>query len=186
MPSISYGRWTTVRKSELDEIEQAHRAIGGTSRGRRYATRQINHAYAVLLASQFQGYCRDLHSESVDYLVPKLTPVSFQSSVRELLTQGLQLNRSNAQPASVGSDFGRFGVNFWTEYKKTPRDVVQQTLLEELNGWRNAIAHQDFGGRGTLHLRHVRIWRTACEYLASALDEVMRQHLQKLTGTSPW
>jgi hypothetical protein len=186
MPSVSYGRWTTARKSELNEIERAHAAIGGTGRGRRYATQQINHAYAVLVPSQFQGYCRDLHAESVDYLVPNVTPLSFQASTRELLTQGLQLKRGNAQPGSIGADFGRFGLDFWTEVKRYSPYDRELTSLLELNEWRNAIAHQDLAGRGTLHLRRVRRWRSACGRLARWFDEVMGDHLQKLTKTSPW
>jgi hypothetical protein len=166
MPSVSYGRWTTTRKSELNEIERAHTAIGGTGRGRRYATQQINQAYAVLVASQFQGYCRDLHSESVDYLVPNVRPMSFQASTRELLTQGLQLKRGNAQPASIGADFGRFGVDFWTGVKRFSPDGREPTLLLGLKEWRNAIAHQDLAGKGTLRLRHVQQWRKACGRLA--------------------
>jgi hypothetical protein len=56
MPSTSYRHWRTVRASALDEIAHAHAAVGGTARGRRYTTQQINRAYAMLLASQFQGY----------------------------------------------------------------------------------------------------------------------------------
>jgi len=48
----------------LDEIEAAHASVGGTGPGRRYATQQINQAYALLIASQFQGFCHDLHTES--------------------------------------------------------------------------------------------------------------------------
>ena len=59
----------TSRRRALDEIEAAHASVGGTGPGRRYATQQINQAYAVLLASQFQGYCRDLHTESVAHLM---------------------------------------------------------------------------------------------------------------------
>ncbi len=65
MPSLSLQKWETIRSSELDEIENAHSSVGGTTRGRRYGTQQINQAYAVLLSSQFQGFCRDLHSECV-------------------------------------------------------------------------------------------------------------------------
>ena len=28
-----------------------------------------HHAYAMLISSQFQGFCRDFHSECVDYAV---------------------------------------------------------------------------------------------------------------------
>jgi len=109
-----------------------------------------------------------------------------------MLTQNLQLKRFNAQPGSIGADFGRFGIDFWTEVRvKDPRNAARQAVLEELNAWRNAIAHQDFvhslsGIRRALHLRHVRRWRVTCERLARAFDEVMRLHLHALTGISPW
>jgi len=43
MPSQSLEFWLKVRSRALDEIEQAHRSVGGTGPGRRYATQQINH-----------------------------------------------------------------------------------------------------------------------------------------------
>lgn len=66
MPSQSLVHWSSKRSVGLEEIESAHRSVGGTGRGRRYATSQINQAYVVILSSQFQGFCRDLHSESTD------------------------------------------------------------------------------------------------------------------------
>src|SRR5438105_15394129 len=112
MPSTSYRRWTTTRAHALNEIARAHAAVGGTGRGRRYATQQVNHAYVVLLASQFQGFCRDLHSESVGYLVAMIVT----SPLRRPLVQGefmrgRQLDRGNAQSSSLGADFGRFGID---------------------------------------------------------------------------
>ena len=65
-------------------------------------------------------------------------------------------------------------------------------MLEELNEWRNAIAHQDFapamlrGERPVLHLAQVQGWRRACEGLARSFDEVMLAHIQVKTGTAPW
>jgi hypothetical protein len=173
-------------------MAQAHAAVGGTQRGRRFATQQINRAYAILLASQFQGFCRDLHSECVDHLVSSLTPNALQPIVRAEFTRNRQLDRGNAQPGSLGSDFGRLGVDFWTQVDG--HDVGnpdRKTLLEELNSWRNAIVHQDFdpaklGGTTTLHLTRVRRWRRACEQLARSFDEVMRRHVQSLIGGSPW
>jgi hypothetical protein len=193
MPSTSYRQWTTIRAEALDEIEQAHAAVGGTGPGRRYATQQINHAYAVLLASQFQGYCRDLHTESVNHLIASIGP---PAALRPLLyaefTRGRQLDRGNAQPGSLGADFGRLEVSLWAEVESyDPRTVTGKDLLETMNNWRNAIAHQDFdparlGGTTTLRLPQVRRWRSACRRLAKAFDEVMRRHLLSFTGTSPW
>lgn len=193
MPSASYRRWTTVRGRALDEIARAHAAVGGTKRGRRFATQQINQAYAVLLASQFQGFCRDLHSECVDALVTALAPApTIWPLLQAEFTRGRYLDRGNAQPASLGADFGRLGIDFWAEvvnYHARNRD--RRSELEHLNDWRNAIAHQDFdpaklGGATALRLGQVRRWRSACRGLARAFDEVMGRRLEALTGTSPW
>jgi hypothetical protein len=58
--------WDVFRLDELDQFEAAHEAAGGATGGPRSITRQLNYAYAVFLAAQFQGFCRDLHSETVD------------------------------------------------------------------------------------------------------------------------
>jgi hypothetical protein len=156
------------------------------------ATQQINQAYTVLLASQFQGFCRDLHSECVDYLVATVTPAALQPVLRAEFTWGRQLDRGNEQPGSIGTDFNRFGVAFWTQVEGfDSRNAGRRILLEELNTWRNAIAHQNFdpsrlGGTTTLQLARVRRWRVACRHLARGFDEVMRRHLQALLGPSPW
>jgi hypothetical protein len=71
MPSISWQTWSTSRTADLDEIENAHRSVVGTGRDRRVATQQINQAYAVLLSSQFQAFCRDLHTEGAKALVAR-------------------------------------------------------------------------------------------------------------------
>lgn len=193
MPSLSYQEWITNRTTALNEIENAHAAVGGTARGRRYATQQINQAYAVLLASQFQGFCRDLHSESVDYLLSAISPSPALSPVLQAeMTRGRQLDRGNAQPASVGADFGRLGIGFWSAVDRhDPRNATRRVHLGLLNAWRNAIAHQDFdptqlGGTTTLRLDRVRRWRGSCQRLALSFDAVMRNHLHALTGTSPW
>lgn len=57
-----------MAKGALGEIAAAHTAVGGQGSGRRYATQEINHAYAVLLSSQFQRFCRDLHTEAAAHV----------------------------------------------------------------------------------------------------------------------
>src|SRR5438093_2420675 len=114
MPSTSHRQWRTVRASALDEIAHAHVAVGGTARGRRYTTQQVNRAYAMLLASQFQGFCRDLHSECIDHILGVLAPPpALLILVRAEFTRGRQLDRGNAQSSSLGADFGRLGIDFW-------------------------------------------------------------------------
>jgi hypothetical protein len=191
MPSLSYQHWSTARASSLDEIESAHRSVGGSSPGRRYATQQINQAYAVMLSSQFQGFCRDLHAEYVGCLTRLVTPASLPTIMHVEFTWNRQLDRGNPNPGNIGSDFGRLGLEFWDEVNAHDvRNPLRKRLLEELNEWRNAIAHQNFdparlGGTITLGLRKVAGWRSACVGLASSFDEVMRAYLLRVTEFSP-
>jgi len=191
MSSQSLRRWRTERISSLDELESAHRGIGGAGPGRRYTTQQINHAYAVLLSSQFQGYCRELHSECADYLVYGVAPAQLRITCYNALVTNRKLDRGNPNPGNLGSDFNRFGLRFWTEVENLDlRNGARQDRLKELNDWRNAIAHHDFDpsilGAKVLRIQRVREWRRACDHLASAFDEVMRQHIQSINGSSPW
>lgn len=114
MPSVALQAWLTTRVVALDEIENAHRSVGGTGPGRRYATQQINQAYAVLLSSQFQGFCRDLHTECITVLVNSVTSVAVQLILGRELTLDRKLDRGNANPGNIGADFGRLGISFWT------------------------------------------------------------------------
>jgi hypothetical protein len=196
MPSVSYRRWRTVRAAELDELVQAHAAVGGTGPGRRYTTQQLNRAYAVLLASQFQGFCRDLHTECVNHLLGMIAPPpALQLLVWAEFTRGRQLDRGNAHSSSLGADFGRLEIAFWNEVKAFPPAAAtwqdDRDNLDLLNEWRNAIVHQNFtspklGGKTVLQLAQVRRWRASCVRLARAMDDVLAQHLQSLTGVSPW
>jgi hypothetical protein len=189
MPSHSLIKWNAERAQALDEIEHAHLRVGGSQRGRRFATQQINHAYATLLSSQFQGFCRDLHSESVDHIVG-LVPAQLQTFLRAEFLFSRSLDRHNPQPGSIGSDFNRLGIDFWTVvYATGARNQRRREILEELNRWRNAIAHQDFdavGGNQSLHLARVRRWRRAVAALADNFDRAMYDYLRGLLGASPW
>ena len=189
MPSNSLTQWNGERADALAEIEHAHLRVGGSQRGRRFATQQINYAYATLLSSQFQGFCRDLHSESIDHIVG-LVPAQLQTFLRAEFLFNRSLDRHNPQPGAIGSDFNRLGIDFWAEiYSLGARNERRREILEELNRWRNAIAHQDFdevGGDHTLHLARVRRWRRAVGALADNFDRVMYHYLRGLLGAAPW
>ena len=107
------------------------------------------------------------------------------------MVQNRKLNQGNPNPGNLGSDFNRFGLVFWNVARNLDfRNQARQNRLEELNLWRNAIAHQDFNratlGATALRLQMVREWRRACDRLATAFDEVMRQYIQSIVGASPW
>ncbi|MEM1031793.1 MAG: hypothetical protein AAGN82_15685 [Myxococcota bacterium] len=188
--SVALERWNAAGEQALDEIEAAHRALGGTGRGRRHATLQVNHAYTVLLSSQFQGFCRDLHTEAADFVVANTQPAVSAGVLRVLLTQGRKLDRGNPNPGNLGSDFARLGIQFWSAVRAVDAHAdSRQQRLEDLNRWRNAIAHQDWinvGGDPNLRLARVRSWRVACNGLAQSFDRAVRDHLHVMAGHDPW
>ena len=121
----------------------------------------MNHAYAVLLSSQFQGYCRDLHSECVYHIVQQV-PVALQNVLRGELVRDRKLDRGNPNAGNIRADFARLGLGIWDRVKSLDRrNDERKQLLGELNEWRNAIAHQDFdptklGGHTKLRLSDVK------------------------------
>ena len=188
MLSVALGRWQTESRAALDEIAAAHRAIGGSRAGRRYATREINHAYVVLLSSQFQRFCRDLHTEATEHVVTRVAPATVRSVLRVRLLEGRKLDKGNPNPSNLGSDFGRFEFDFWAAVRASDRrNGERQRLLSELAEWRNAIAHQDFTTTTLtppppLQLLHVRRWRSACEALATYFNAALMAQIASLVG----
>lgn len=103
MASQSLIRWQRDARAELDDI--AHAALGGSGHARRVATVQINHAYAVLLSSQFQRYCRDLHSEASEQLCAAL-PAWSGPILRARLAEARKLDTGTTS-ADLASTCGR-------------------------------------------------------------------------------
>jgi hypothetical protein len=196
MPSRSFIRWESDELPTLDQLDQAHQAVGGHGVGRRTATQQINDAYIVLLAGKFQQYCRNLHTEAATAIAASIMPLSLRNIVLASLTRSRALDNVNAQPGSLGSDFGLFGMALWpTLTAQSPRNATRQTRLDQLNVWRNKVAHQDFNLKSAEQavvadtrrtLRWVRVWRSAVEGLASEMDDAVLMHLTALLGTAPW
>ena len=192
MPSAAFAWWRTAARVSLDQIAAAHTAVEGAGPGRRYATQYLNQAYAVLLASVFQRYCRELHSQAAAVFAANVTPVAMQTIVLRRLTENRALDSKNANPGTLGNDFNRLGLSFWDDVTRYhPANHRRQQKLEELNLWRNAIAHQDFtdprlNNRQTIQLREVVQWRSACNGLVSSFDAVVADHLLLLTGAAPW
>jgi hypothetical protein len=192
MPSLAFQNWVTVRAASLSEFETAHRELRGTGSSRRHLTQQINQAYAVLLSSEFQGFCRDLYLECAGHVVRGLAPPRL-AICRTNLQHGCRLDTGNPNPGNIGADFNRLGLQFWLAVDvEHPRNPHRKAQLQRLNRWRNAIAHSDFApdmciaGRPSLHLAAVRTWRKACHGLGRSFDNVMRAHLLTVTGSAPW
>jgi hypothetical protein len=196
VPSNSLIRWQRDAGAELDDIAAAHTALGGSGHARRVATVQINHAYAVLLSSQFRRFCRDLHTEAAELICGTVPGVWAGPMLKARLIEGRKLDTGNPNPGNIGSDFRRLGIDVWGSMRaRSARTDGRKARLEQLNRWRNAIAHQDFGdsgaldlggGRTDLWLADVRAWRAACDGLAGTLDSVVHDVAARLAGRAPW
>jgi hypothetical protein len=193
MPSVAFQEWFAKRAGTLNDIENAHRAVRGSGSGARAASQQINQAYVVLLSAQFQGFCRDLHSVCAAHSIVSVADPDLRRMLSSNLLFGRKIDGGNPNPGNISSDFNRLGLPFWSLIDaRRPASRAARIALVELNEWRNAIAHQDFNasmvraGRPTLLLVQVRAWRNACNGLARGFDQVMRDHLLKLTSTAPW
>ncbi len=201
LASYSLRTWKTVRADELNEVEKALQSVAGIGRGRRYATLQLNHAYVMLLSSQFQGYCRDLHSECVEHLISKIeipgvAPGALRNVLRDEFLSKRKLDAGNPNPGNIGEDFNRFVFDFWAKIKTyDSKNFERSKKLVELNAWRNAIGHQNFktiyvngaNYKSTpyLKLSTVRIWRKTCDALALDFDSVMSSQIALLIGSPP-
>lgn len=105
MKSRALSTWESKAREALDSIAAAHLAVGGSGPGRRYATQEINHAYAVMLASQFQRFCRDLHTEAVSHIVASASPAPLSTILGPSLLENRHLDKGNPNPGNLGSDF---------------------------------------------------------------------------------
>lgn len=146
----------------------------------------------MLLSSRFQQFCRDLHTEAVAELALTV-PVALQLILQKDWTTARLLDRGNPNAGNIGSDFGRLGMNLWTDvYALHARNRRRRELLDQMMEWRNAIGHQDFNkpalnGRTEIRLDEVQRFRSACGALAQALDRVVLAHLHAVAGpTAGW
>lgn len=198
MASKAADIWNTVRRADLDQLLHAHQRVGGNRRGRRYATQQLNHAYLVAISAQFQGFCRDLHSEAVSVLAavdPRLSTIISAS-----FTKYRKLDHGNPNEGNIAEDFTRIGMeSFWDRVSRrggTVHTKARRRRLEQMNAWRNAIAHHSFeqnvtkldklDGRLEPRLIEGVRCRNACDQLVRQLDEAVGAFLGEVVGVSPW
>jgi hypothetical protein len=197
VPSAALIDWTGQRQTRIAELFDAHATIGGAGRGRRWRTSQLNWALTLRLAGEFQGYARDLHSLAVTHFVNSVAQANsaLASVLQAQFTSNRALDHKNATPSSLGSDFGRLGLEFWpTLLVASPHTQSWQASLEALNKARNAIAHANQDDLDRLarngypmRLQTIKLWRRHLDRLAATMDDVVADYLDRLLGTGrPW
>ena len=192
MPSKSLNDWQTIRAAALDEFRRALAAVRNARPGRKPRAQGLKRAYAVAITSQFQGFCRDLHTECVEVIAAQVADPKIAEIVADRFLADRQLDRGNAQPSSIGSDFARFDIKLWqTIAASDPNWPADHNDLARLNLWRNAIVHEKLdaatlGGTVQVSFKSLRDWRVTCDRLAITFDGVLGSQLQGLTNGAPW
>jgi hypothetical protein len=152
-------------------------------------------AYILLLAGHFQRYCRALHDEAVGIAAVHVRPPGAAVMV-DWLSANRRLDRGNAHAAALRDDFRWLGTDLWVELVRMDhRNRRRRTQLDQLNAWRNGIAHQALplaGGHveaaagSARTLRWARLWRANCSALAQQLDRFVKKRLNSMLGVRPW
>lgn len=195
MASVAKREWDTTSAARLDELERIHRDARGSGTGRRWGTVQLNRSLFVVLVAQFQTFCRDLHDEAVDLHVAAANPLQ-AFLLRNLLTQGRQLDTENPRPGALGSDFGRLAIELIPRLRGHGQAVVDAIdRLEVLVDFRNAVVHgneseiaaQARTGKITATLTSYRTHRKPLDALVATIDGGVSTELaRKLDIPAPW
>ncbi|HST48238.1 hypothetical protein [Jatrophihabitans sp.] len=74
MASTALADWETRAAARLDQLLAMHLKATGDKPGRRWGTTHFNRGLMVILVSQFQAYCRDLHDCAVREHVKAAVP----------------------------------------------------------------------------------------------------------------
>lgn len=191
--SRAFQRWQQSAPTALAELTNAHTAVGGTGPGRRQLTQQLNYAYVGLLAARFQGFCRALHSQAAAVIAQGATDPALQLVMQEQLTTGRKLDSGNANLGNLGSDFGRFGFDFWDAVERSGKhNARRKEELGKLMAWRNAVAHDDITRKlPVLEPKHITLpvcrgWHRRTNNLAAAFDAVVADQCVNLGRPRPW
>jgi hypothetical protein len=211
MASESFKSFQNNISRQLDRLRDVHGTLTKGKAGRplsKLATQQVIDAYIVLLSGVFQLYCRDVYQEALDVLVGHVGLPRLEAALYRNFQWGLELESRNAQPGSLGSDFGRLGMDLWTRlYSIDRRNRGRKAKLDALNVWRNAIAHQNFdfetvsadgpkadrdraakAGATKRTLSQAMDWRAAMSGLAADIDRSVSAHLTWMLRlpAAPW
>lgn len=111
--SQAYESWSTQRARELDRMENVHREITGSGRGRRWDSEHLNCAIISRLVSEFQGFARDLFNDSIDHLVgtQNIADPGIAAVMRGAFVNGCGLNKSNPTWSVIAADYAKFGID---------------------------------------------------------------------------
>ncbi|MFF1812746.1 hypothetical protein ACFVXW_27170 [Streptomyces sp. NPDC058251] len=196
MTSQALADWSAKRALCIDLAWQMHSGqVASTAAGW-----QVDQALAVVLqrmATEFQGFCRALHDEASEFFAITASSGNprLESTLRQLLTKGRDVDKGNAHNEAIARDFARFGFLLWPAMTAADsRAGNWSTELKKLTEMRNGVAHDDTAKMRTLasegYLLNeptLKAWQTNLNDVAAVMDDVVGLSLGTLLGVSrPW
>ena len=141
MPSTSLVKWNGPRLLAIAEIDTQCAAAVAAVPSNPVLIDEDLRAYVLLLSAHVQGFCRDLYTESSQF-VGNNVRASIQFLVQQFFTSRSALDHGNPNLDNINADFNRFG--FTLDLKNArPGNEQRLTHLGQLNK-----AHNGFRGGG--------------------------------------
>jgi hypothetical protein len=185
MPSASLQHWRNDRIPRLNAIDAQCAASLLLAPPDRLLHEENVRGYIVLLSAHFQGFCRDLYTESA-LVVANRIRASLRVLVQDQFTAHRAIDKGNPNLQNLRKDFERFGFTLDLA-TVDPANPARLRHLNELNRWRNIAAHHGtVPPPGLPSSTDLRVWRDACDGLAAELDRIMYNELRRILRRAPW
>jgi hypothetical protein len=185
MASASLQYWLNDRLLGLNEIEIQCAATQAVVPPNLRLQEENLRGYIVLLSAHFQGFCRDLYTESAQIIVSRVR-ASLQVLIQAQFTAHSALDRGNPNIHNLTMDFQRFGFKLNLAAADSA-NLARLQGLAELSSWRNIAAHHGtVPPSGLPSLVDLRRWSNSCTGLAVSLDGIMYNELRKILRRTPW
>ncbi|MGP0064791.1 MAG: HEPN domain-containing protein [Isosphaeraceae bacterium] len=185
MPSMALRYRLNDRMPRLSEIETQLVATQALVPPNSALGEENLRGYIVLPSAHFQGFCRDLYTESAQTVVSRLR-VTLQPLIQNQFASGCAIEHGNPNLQNLKKDFERFGFTL-NLAAADPGNSIRLQHLSELNKWRNIAAHHGIvPPTGLPSLADLRAWKDSCNGLAGSLDEIMYNGLKKILRRAPW
>jgi hypothetical protein len=185
-------KWRSNRLTRLDLVLAAHPHAAG-SRTDPAVAPEWTRALVLIVASEFQGFCRDLHDDAAEAIARGV--VSDDRRIRDIIISGLTvnrgLNRRGADVQTLEDDFLRLGMALWPSLSKQHPIAAPVWLeaLRYLHKARNGVVHDDLtsvaiaqAAGWTLQIDTVRRWRKLVNEIAEAMGCIVNQELAESFG----
>lgn len=188
MPSTAYTRWSENRLGTIQALKDAHQAVGGEERGRRWTTAELNRLMTVAVVGEFSAFARELFIECVQAIASAPRPLALSTQqLVAALADATARSLTNPWPDQMARLFRGIGMTqthaFWQTTEMVRHVPADRDALRDLVELRNSLAH---GGTDRVNLDDVRGQVRLLKRLARSSDASVGSFLTTVIGTPPW